>query len=349
MILSDLEFYLISVPRRQASMPTASLLVRLATNTGIDGWGETPAVWRRDELAARREALLPILAGRSIFDIEDLLGLEALQSASLCSAVEMASWDLIGRVAGQPLCRLFGGEYRRRVPIAVRLVGDSTDQLAAYSRELADQGMHGQILSATGDARVDRARLAAIGGSAAERVELRLDGNAGYSLETAKELLADMEDHRIQCIVDPLKSRDTHEIATLRRQTNVPVAVCRSIQAPADVVSVVRGGAADLVIIDLNRVGGISQARKCAAVAEAAGISAALRGGFSLGMQTAAMLQTAASTPAFALRNESMPPHLGDDVLAEPLEVADGMIAAPLRPGLGIEIDRSKLERYQIS
>ena len=90
-------------------------------------------------------------------------------------------------------------------------------------------------------------------------------------------------------------------------------------------------------------------ARECAAVAKAGGIPASLGGGPALGVATAAMLQLAASTPAFLGQNESEYHQLQDDLLVEPLEIVDGMITVPQAPGLGVEVDRAKVERYQVA
>src|SRR5208283_5752037 len=97
------------------------LLVRLTTASGLEGWGEAGLGWRPAELAARRDALRAVLAGRSVYDIEELHALDALSPAPLRAAVEMAVWDLLGRVLRQPLCNLLGGYYRRRIPVSVRL------------------------------------------------------------------------------------------------------------------------------------------------------------------------------------------------------------------------------------
>ena len=102
-------------------------------------------------------------------------------------------------------------------------------------------------------------------------------------------------------------------------------------------------------MVDLQLVGGIARARRCAAIAEAAGLSASLGGGLSVGVGAAAMLQLAASTPAFSGCNECAYHQLQDDVLCTPLEILDGMITVPLAPGLGVEVDRAKVERYQVS
>jgi len=103
MRIADLELHLVEIPRADGLPHVRSLLVRLTSQRGLHGWGEAWLAWRPGELAARRDMLLAVLAGRSLFDIEELQTLEALGSPPLRAAVEMASWDLIGRATGQPL------------------------------------------------------------------------------------------------------------------------------------------------------------------------------------------------------------------------------------------------------
>jgi L-alanine-DL-glutamate epimerase-like enolase superfamily enzyme len=114
------------------------------------------------------------------------------------------------------------------------------------------------------------------------------------------------------------------------------------------VLASARCGAAPFAVVDLQLVGGIAPARQCAAIAEAAGISASPESGPSLGVATAAMLQLAASTPAFSGSSECACHQLQDDLLTRPLEILDGMITVPQGAGLGVEIDRAKVEQYQI-
>jgi L-alanine-DL-glutamate epimerase-like enolase superfamily enzyme len=145
--------------------------------------------------------------------------------------------------------------------------------------------------------------------------------------------------------VDPLKTRDLDQIASLRRQTSVPLAAGRSVRGPADVLAVVRCGAASWIEVDLQRVGGLASARKCAAIAQAAGLGACLAAGPSVGVGLAAVLQLAAATPAFSHCNQGPHQAVQDDLLVEPLELLDGMLAVPQAPGLGVQVDRARLER----
>jgi L-alanine-DL-glutamate epimerase-like enolase superfamily enzyme len=348
MVISDLELYLVEIGCVGREPPVRSVLVRLATDTGAEGWGEAQMPWQAGELAGRRNALLPILAGRSVYDIEDLLGLSVLASAPLRSALEMASWDLVGRAAGQPLCHLFGGGYRRRIPVTIRLTGATVQQLSRLARELAEQGFHSQVLPLSGSLEKDLETVTAVRQILPQRTELRLDGAAAYDLETAWELCLQLEDRAIRFLLDPTKTLDLVQMATLRRQTSVCLAVQRPIRSPGDVLAVVRSGAAPFAVVDLDRVGGMLPARKCAAIAQAAGLHAALAIGPSLGVSAAAMLQVASATPAYSGCNETSYHHLQDDLLTEPLDIADGIFTVPQGPGLGVEVDRAKVERYQV-
>jgi L-alanine-DL-glutamate epimerase-like enolase superfamily enzyme len=349
MILSDLEFHLVQIPCVGQEPPVRCLVVRLATETGLEGWGETQVDWRPSELEARRNAVLPMLAGRSAYDIEDLLHVGALRFAPLRTAIEMACWDLVGRAAGEPLCHLFGGSYRRQVPLSVRVAGPTPRYVARLSRELAEQGFHSQTIASSGHVEQDLDTLAAVRQMLPDRTKLRFDGAASFDFETAWELCSKLEGEPLQFVLDPLRSPDLTQTAALRRQTSVPLAVRRAIRGPADMIALVRSGAAPSAVIDLRQVGGLAPARKCAAVAEAAGLGASLSVGPSLGVSVAAMLQLAAATPAYAGCNECAVHQLQDDLLVEPLEIVDGMLPVPQGPGLGVEVDRAKLERYQVT
>jgi glucarate dehydratase len=348
MTINDLEFCLVEVGRADEATAARTLLVRVVDDEGREGWGESGLAWRPGELAARRHALLSALQGRSIFDIEELLTLEALRPPALRAAVEMACWDLIGRTLGQPLCRLWGGEYRPGVPVAARLPRAAAERVAEIAAALAEQGFLTQTVAAAGDTAEDERTLAAIRRRAGDRVELRLDGRLAYDLEAARDLCAQLEYDSPQFFADPLNTRELYPVASLARQTGVPLAVGRSIHGPADALAAVRSGAAAFVLLDLDQLGGLTAARKCAAVIEAGGAGAVLWGGPSLGIAAAAALQLAAATPALSAANECSYHQLRDDVLAEPLTAVEGIVAVPRGPGLGVEVDRAKVEQRQV-
>lgn len=349
MNINDLDFFLVRIEHDAESAAIPSLLVRLVTDSGVEGWGDARIGWRAAELSARRDVLLSVLVGRSIFDVEELLTLDVLREPALRSALETASWDLIGRTVGEPLCHLLGGQYRRQIPLAARIAGPSPGQTAHLARELAEQGFHTQIVRSGGRPEEDAETLHAVRRSVGDRTRLRLDGAASYDLATARELCGKLERDDLEFFLDPLDTPSLDELASLGRQTSAPLAVSRAIRTPADVLAAVRCGAGRFVVIDLERVGGIVPARKCAAVAEAAGLGASLGIGPSPGPGVAALLHLAAATPSLDSCNQCACHQLHDDLLTEPLEIVDGMITVPQSPGLGVDVDRAKIEQYAIT
>jgi L-Ala-D/L-Glu epimerase len=347
MKINDLEFHLVTVGQTESSAPIRSLLVRIATDSGLEGWGESGLAWRVGELAARRDAVLAVLAGRSIYDIEELHTLESLSPPALRSALEMAVYDLLGRALRQPLCNLLGGYYRRRVPVSVRLPGRRAEATAQVSRELAEQGLHTQTLSSSGRPDDDIRTILAIREMVGDRVELRLDGMGRYDMETARDLCAALEFQGLQFFLDPLNAPELPRVASLARQTSIPLAVWRGVGGPTDALIAVRCNAAPFLVVDLEQVGGIVPARACAAIAASAGVVPLLGGRPSLGIATAAMLHLAAAIPAFSTANDITPGQLRDTVLVDRLEITDGMMAVPESHGLGVRVDRAKVERYQ--
>ena len=347
MKISDIEFFLVEGSRIEGSHPKTGLLVRLAGSSGMEGWGEANVAWRDDEPAARRNALLSVLVGRSVFDVEELLALDELGEPALRSAVEMASWDLIARAVGQPLCNLFGGNFRRRVPLTVRVPSGPAMRVAQLSRELADQGFHAQVISASGQPEQDVRTFEAIREDVGDHVQLRLDGQGRYDLETARDLCAELEYARLECFIDPLLVMELYELASLARQVNVPLGACRPLRSVNDMFVLARLGSVPMAVIDLQYVGGLSAARKCAVLAEAAGLSASLSCTSTSGLGIAAMVQLAAATPSLKTAHECDYHQLNHNLLLNSPEVTGGLVAVLPGPGLGVEPDRVKIEQMQ--
>ena len=342
--INDLDFFLLEIP----TTATQSLVVRLVDEHGREGWGESTCAWRTSEVTAWRDALLPAVTGRSVFDIEELLSLDLFSDSRLRCAMEMASWDMVGRLLDQPVHHLIGGAYRRRVPAAVRLETAPDDEMTRLARQLADQGFHSLVIPTSGDPKHDVDLSKRIYESAGTHIELRLDANEQYEPEAATELCALLENGSVEFVIDPIPTSDPAQMQSLQRTTTIPLAARRTIRQTTDVLHAVGKDTVGLVVVELQAVGGILPARKCATVAEAASAHACLAQGSSLGLATAAMLQVAACTPAFTFHNETPNDSFEHSILTDPFDVSDGMLTVPQGPGLGIQVDRTKLEALQV-
>lgn len=349
MIIDDIEFFAVEIDRTDADRPVRSLIVRIDSDDGREGWGETPLVLLPSGRPPNRSALLALLAGRSVFCVEEILDADLLSCPPLRLTVEMAVWDLIGRTLKQPLCRIWGGAYRPAVPLAARLPPGSPRRLAEVARAWAEQGLWTQTIEASGSLDADLAMLADVRAAAGGRLRVRLDAGGQYHMEAARDLCSEIEFDAPELLIDPIAMGDFFAVASLARQTIVPLAVSRAIARPSDAFAAVRCGAGGTVVIDPTRVGSLRDTRQCSAVSAAGGASVVVSGPPSVGIAAAAMLQLIACTPALASPYECVYRQLRDDVLRHSIAFADGNALVPLGPGLGVEIDRGKLERYQIT
>src|SRR5437660_9929264 len=126
--------------RYRATSQKEALLVRLETDTGLVGWGETPDDWiNRSFEGTPEEALRRQVAGRSPFDLEAWYAENTLGSY-LASGVEMAMWDLVGKAVGRPLYQLLGGAVRKKIELAACMGIRPYDEAKAIARHYLDQG-----------------------------------------------------------------------------------------------------------------------------------------------------------------------------------------------------------------
>jgi L-alanine-DL-glutamate epimerase-like enolase superfamily enzyme len=348
MKINSLDFYVVAVQDEEFAETRRTLFVRVATDRATVGWGEAALEGSSDDWAARRSAVESLLEGRNIFDLEELHELETMNPPVLRSAVEMALWDLIGRTLKQPVYNLLGGRYRPRIAVAIRLPPGTPERMGQAARELAAQGYHTHIISAVGRMEEDVERVIEVRENVGAEVELRLDCRGLYAVESARDLCAALEEHDLQFLLDPLGTREFFPSAALGRETTVPLAFGRSIRSPADMLAVVRCGAGKFAVLDLSQLGGLMPVKRCAAVASAGHTRLLMNGRTFLGPGTAAMLHLAASTSAMNESHECSSVSLYDFFLEDSFTLISGMISVPPGPGFGIEVDREKVEKYQV-
>ena len=180
-------------------------------------------------------------------------------------------------------------------------------------------------------------------------IKLRVDVNQGYDLETALQVLPQMEPLNLEWIEQPLPYWDLEGLALLKERLDTPIAVDESVYTVHDARKIITAGAADVVNLKLPRCGGIYRAQQIAALCEAAAIPCFLGGCLETTPGTAAQAHFYASTENIISAAEMEGPWCYvDDVVRTPLELSRGMVTVPTGSGLGIAIDEEKLARYRI-
>lgn len=339
-------------------------IVEVETNDGYVGLGELGG--GGESAAAAVTGLLSYLSGHDVFQLEALRFKICNPTASLYNnrtqvhaALEFACLDIIGQKLGVPVHDLLGGKLRDEVPFASYLFFRYTDpatgrgevrtpeQLVACARSLKSK--HGFRTHKLKGGVYPPAHELACYHALAEAFpddSFRYDPNSALSLDEAIHFGRAIADLRNDYFEDPVWGmpalRRLRELVPIAMATNTVVVNFEQLAANVETRAV------DVILLDTTFWGGIRPCVKAAAVCETFGLGVAVHSSGELGIQLATMLHLGAGLPNLSYAADAHYHHLVDDVIAGgKLVYRDGAIAVPTAPGLGVTLDRDKLERYR--
>lgn len=364
MRIVDVEVFVVTVPMRTAftsSFETKTgntrTVVRLRTDEGVEGWGET--MWGAPVAALIRQ-LAPSLIGRSPYDLERfhadthmLPFFHGYLGYAAKAGIDVACWDAIGKAAGRPVYDLLGGRVRDRIPLTALVTRADAGEvpaaalpgaLAEYTAHLvADKGFGAVKLKGSTDVDGDVAILRAIR-EALPDIRLRVDPNAAWPVPDTLRVGAALQELALEYLEDPVTGIEG--MATVRSRLGIPLCTNMCVVRFEEFAPAVRAGAVDVIHGDVFKWGSIAANKALAAHCDTFGLGMNLHSGGELGISTAAHLALAASTPALRYAIDSMYYLHADDVLAEPMAVVDAALPVPAGPGLGVLVDEEKLAYY---
>jgi L-alanine-DL-glutamate epimerase-like enolase superfamily enzyme len=334
--------------RYRATSEKEALLVRLETDTGLVGWGETPVDWINKSFEGTPEdQLRRQVLGRDPFDLEAWYAENTLGSY-LASGVEMAFWDIIGHATRQPLYKLLGGAVRKKIELAACMGIRPYDEAKAIARQYLEQGFTTLKTKAGRRAEEDLEMVHGIRDGVGDRLKLRIDPNMGYAPEVAFPLARDLEKYNLEYFEQPMPMGLIGEAARLRRATKTPIGLNESVTTLDVVLQILQLHAADVILPDTYQCFGILGVKKVAALAEAAGLPCVFHCAHDLGLKTAAMLHVVASSPGFTLANDCTYYGLEGDIITPLHQIERGFMTVPEGPGLGVTVDEKKVAKYRI-
>lgn len=344
-------------------------IVRVETDTGLTGWGETRVFLSpKTTRSILCDGIAPLVLGRSPFEVEALWRstfVEYTNVAMFFAPFEMACWDLIGKHVDRPVYELLGGWT---APSVTERPGDGRHDPDPYiecaycvgilppaaSREQAVRAHelgHSVLKTKAGrDWKQDVERIIAMHDAVDGALEFRVDPNQGWRFDEAVRVGAALSDAGIylQYLEQPIRVNAHDTLAALRDRLTQPIAPNEDTYIAQNVRRLAARGAVDALVVDITPVGGITGLRHTLAIAEDAGIGVAHHCAWDLGIKTAAILHAVYGLPGFSLPPDSVYYAWEDDILADPFEFVDGAIRVPDGPGLGIDVDHDKLERYRV-
>ncbi len=266
------------------------------------------------------------------------------------AAIEMACIDMLCRNLGIPVHQYLGGALVRELCFNAWIGILPPDEAAAEARTWFDRGFRSAKVKVGGGIRADRDRLAAVREAVGAEMHLRADANAGYGVDDATALGKLLEPLDLQLLEQPVAADDLDGMARVRGAIGIPVMADESVTDYASLIAVIRADCADIVKLKVMKQGGFLQCRRMVETAAAAGMRVVIGHGFGLGINTVAEIMLAATSEAVLEGLECVGPlKTADDIVKEKLDLGRGRLGLPGGPGLGVELDRERLERYRFA
>ena len=332
---------------------TEIILIEIEAENGVKGYGESIATPSGEGVKAFIDSASSVLIGEDIFQNQRIIKKcyhSLFQAHGTCSAprfgaqilsgLEMALWDLCGKIVERPLHELLGGKYRDKIEYFGFIQGNSADELAIDAKKLSKNGhkvIYGKIgREESTDVQIVKKVREAVG----KDIRLRFDPNEAWDLVTAKRMIEKLEDFSIEMIEQPCNHMNISVLKQIKDLNKVSIGVDQSVFNLNDLFQIALLNAADLVILGLHETGGIGGLKKAAAVAESAGLNICIHGLHETGITTCAANQVAATIPNLDDGNQFMNHLIESDIINSPdLTLQNGGLPVLDGPGLGFEIN----------
>ncbi|HBS7260986.1 muconate cycloisomerase family protein [Klebsiella pneumoniae] len=364
--VEQIESWIVDVPTirpHKLSMTTMGcqslVIVRLTRSDGICGIGEATTIGGLSYGVESPEAissaithyLTPLLKGQPA---DNLNALTARMNGAIKgntfakSAIETALLDAQGKALGLPVSALLGGALQTALPVLWTLASGDTAKDIAEGEKLLAEGRHRAFKLKIGarelatDLRHTRAIVEALG----DRASIRVDVNQAWDAATGAKGCRELAAMGVDLIEQPVSAHDNAALVRLSQQIETAILGDEAVATAYDGYQLAQQGFTGAYALKIAKAGGPNSVLALARVAQAAGIG--LYGGTMLEgtVGTVASLHAWSTLPLQWGTEMFGPLLLKDDIVSVPLTFADGQVALPQTPGLGVELDEDKLHFY---
>ncbi len=337
-------------------------LICVRTSDGVTGWGScftsgdlvTASVRLLWPLLKDQPAAEPERVARRLHESTFWQGRGGAVTHAI-SGIDIALWDVMGQVCGQPVSRLLGGNHRQTVRPYASILFDEPDVLARRLETTVEKGFRSVKLGwrpfGRRDAAFDERLVQTARSTVGDSVELMVDAGGSeqfwpHGLNWARRTARMLADYDIVWFEEPLSPDDCDGYRALRTASPVAIAAGEVLTRRQSFQPWLEQRAVDIIQPDVTKCGGLTELRRIAYLAEDHFIRM-IPHGWNTAVGLAADLQIAAAFPSVDRVEYLTPCAYIDDLLTTPFRLHDdGTLAIPCRPGLGIDIDENRLKRF---
>jgi len=270
------------------------------------------------------------------------------------SAVEIACYDIMGKKLGMPVYKLLGGRVWDKVNVAAFMSYDEPDIVAEKCLDVVNKGYTTLKLKLGLDPHKDVEIVRQVRNAVGPKPYIRIDPNQAWSYPTALSILKKVEQYDIQYVEQPIAKWDHDGMKKLARRTGVPICMCEGLTTFPELMRLIKDEAIDFISSDPIRAGGLLGFKKICGIAEAEGIPVVAHVS-TFGVSAAAWTHAVISNRATMYAHDICYPGLEIGAWAPVDDITtgrgfkvldDGSLDVTDAPGLGVELDREKLEQW---
>jgi len=367
--ITDIQAIPVEVPRHSHTVihgsygttPAAKhIITNVLTDDGVVGFGEASPeyLWTGEDLRTCHNCIInyvaPVLVGRDPLNVEDAA---ARMDAALTynyqakAAVEMALWDIVGKVAKLPLHQVWGGRMRDGIKVKF-VVSGPPERAAEMAKELVSKGFRYIKIKTGFELSTDLCRVRAVRKALSDSTPIGIDSNEGWTFQNAVRALPELEELGVSFIEQPFSRYPRQAIAEFRKLTRIPLVAHESLFTLDDALDLATTRAVDIWALTPQTHKGYLRTRDILGIAHAARIPCLLGSNLELGVGSAFMGQIGLSAPSIdgTVPSDLIGPfyHV-HDVINEKFELRDGSIHPPEGPGLGVTLNTDAIKKYRVS
>jgi L-alanine-DL-glutamate epimerase-like enolase superfamily enzyme len=356
---AELDFY---IGRARQAVPLKArraLLVRLTTDEGLVGYGEglTPV---SPKTAARvvKDVLEPFVLEKDPIHSEPIW--ETLYAANssrgynrgyqmiAVSALDMAIWDLKGKILNRPVYELLGGCFTDPVPAYATglMFAETVTEVVSLAGKFYNQGFRAMKLKVGADYRFDLEAVSALRKEFGPELRIMVDANGGFDPPTALKVGRLLEERDVFWFEEPVEAENLKGLARVRDRLSMYVAAGECEYTKYGVRELILGDAVDVVQPDIARAGGFTECRRIASLAHSFNLRYAPHAWGSVVCLTASAHLSASIPNLLLCECDRVPNPLRDELAETPPTLTDGCIHLSKKPGLGLEITDKSIKQF---
>jgi len=343
------------------------IFLEIMTDEGFSGLGESLA-YKTSGVIQSIQALGETLVGCDPFTVEAIWERMYRQGGNMAaiSGIETALWDIIGKALGTPTYNLLGGKCRDRIRVyadgffrgaeyvqeeyAEKAVAALEEGFTALKMDVDEPIPSGKGLNrslSTEDLVLTVQMVGAVRKAVGEEIDLCIDAHGAFDVVSATKLGRKLEDYNLMWIEDPVPMGNMLALSKVSREIETPICTGELMETRFEFRELFERQAADIIMPDLARTGGLLEMKKIAAMADTYYIPVSPHN-MAGPLATIASAHLCACIPNFmVLEYQLSDVPWRDDLLTTPVPIKGGYLELSEEPGLGVDLNRKAVEKYR--